>query len=193
MTKKGFIPQKLQPWIEARKKLRLSHAHIQMARELGLNPKKLGKLANTSGQGWKAPLPEYIVHLYRKSFGRDRPERVQSIEQVVEEKRKRKEERRARRAHEEEARGPRLTLDPEDLISAMEDHSGMRDYWFDKKTGEVIPIQTDPSVDTEEEEQPDDPEEIRAQDGSAGGSPDGALTMSTTPRELSNATRRTRS
>jgi hypothetical protein len=36
----------LQPWIDARRKFRLSHAHVQMARELGLNPKKLGKLNN---------------------------------------------------------------------------------------------------------------------------------------------------
>ena len=40
MAKKDFIPNKLKPWVEARKKYRLSHAQIQMARELGLNPKK---------------------------------------------------------------------------------------------------------------------------------------------------------
>ncbi len=46
MAKKGFIPNKLRPWIEARKKYRLSHAQVQMARELGLNPKKFGSLSN---------------------------------------------------------------------------------------------------------------------------------------------------
>lgn len=40
------IPSKLQPWFEARQRFRLSHAHIQMARELGLNPRKFGSLAN---------------------------------------------------------------------------------------------------------------------------------------------------
>lgn len=45
MSKKGFIPKKLRPWIEARKRYRLSHAQIQMARELGLNPKKFGSMA----------------------------------------------------------------------------------------------------------------------------------------------------
>lgn len=56
MPKKGFIPNKLRPWIEARKKYRLSHAHIQMARELGLNPKKLGGMNNHKQEPWKAPL-----------------------------------------------------------------------------------------------------------------------------------------
>ncbi len=44
--------QKRQPspnvldWIEARKRFHLSHAQVQMARELGMNPKKLRKLDN---------------------------------------------------------------------------------------------------------------------------------------------------
>jgi hypothetical protein len=35
-----FIPNRLKPWIDARQRFRLSHAHVQMAFELGLNPKK---------------------------------------------------------------------------------------------------------------------------------------------------------
>jgi hypothetical protein len=38
------IPPKLRPWIEARQKFRLSHAQVQMARELGMTPRKLGGL-----------------------------------------------------------------------------------------------------------------------------------------------------
>ena len=39
MAKKpAQIPTNLQPWIEARRKFHLSHAHVQMARELGMNP-----------------------------------------------------------------------------------------------------------------------------------------------------------
>ena len=41
--------QKLQTWIDARKCHHLSHAHVQMARELGTNPKKLGKKDTRSG------------------------------------------------------------------------------------------------------------------------------------------------
>ena len=38
--------QKLQAWIDARKRHRLTHAQVQMARELGMNPPKLGKMDN---------------------------------------------------------------------------------------------------------------------------------------------------
>ncbi len=31
------IPEEYQPWIEARKRFHLSDAHVQMAKELGLN------------------------------------------------------------------------------------------------------------------------------------------------------------
>ena len=41
--KKNLSP-KYQPWVDARKRFHLSDMHIQMARELGMNPKKLGKL-----------------------------------------------------------------------------------------------------------------------------------------------------
>jgi hypothetical protein len=78
-TKK--LPAKLQEWVEARKRHRLSHAHVQMARELGMNPRKLGKLANHDQEPWKAPLPQFIERLYFRSFGRERPESIMSIEE----------------------------------------------------------------------------------------------------------------
>ena len=78
---KQRIPPNVQAWTEARKRHHLSHAHVQMARELGLNPAKLGKLDNHRQEPWKAPLPEFIEHLYRKSFGKDRPDVVLSIEE----------------------------------------------------------------------------------------------------------------
>jgi len=70
---KERIPEKLKVWIDARKRFHLSHAQVQMARELGLNPKKFGKLANHKQEPWKIPLPLFIEHLYRKQFGRERP------------------------------------------------------------------------------------------------------------------------
>lgn len=75
------VPPKLQAWIQARKRHRLSHAHVQMARELGMNPKKLGSIDNHRQEPWKAPLPEFIEQLYLKRFGRERPEVVVSIEE----------------------------------------------------------------------------------------------------------------
>jgi hypothetical protein len=78
---KTKIPQNLQDWIAARERHHLSHAHVQMARELGMNPNQLGRLDNHDQERWKAPLPEPIEHLYCKRFGRERPEVVMSIEE----------------------------------------------------------------------------------------------------------------
>lgn len=80
MSKKK-LPQDLQDWIEARRRFGLSHAQVQMARELGMNPRKLGKLDNHDQEPWKAPLPQFIEHLYLKRFGRERPENVRSVEE----------------------------------------------------------------------------------------------------------------
>jgi hypothetical protein len=80
-SKAARIPDHLQAWITARKRHHLSHAHVQMARELGMNPKKLGKLDNHDQEPWKLPLPAFIESLYRKRFGKDRPDVVHSIEE----------------------------------------------------------------------------------------------------------------
>ena len=97
--KKNHIPQKYQAWVEARKKYHLSHAQIQMARELGMNPKKFGSLANHKQEPWKLPLPQFIESLYVKHFKQERPDQVRSIEAMVaaqqEKKRKKKEARDA--------------------------------------------------------------------------------------------------
>jgi hypothetical protein len=71
----------LQDWIEARRRHHLSHSHVQMARELGMSPNKLGKIDNHDQERWKAPLPQFIGDLYLKTFGRERPEVVLSIEE----------------------------------------------------------------------------------------------------------------
>lgn len=94
------IPSDLQVWIDARKRHRLSHATVQMARELGMNPRKLGGLDNHRQEPWKAPLPEFIADLYRRNFGRSQPETVMSIEEIARKKWEKKQERRARRAAE---------------------------------------------------------------------------------------------
>jgi hypothetical protein len=80
MPKPKKLSPKYQVWVDARKKFRLSHAQIQMARELGLNPGKLGKMANHRQEPWKLPLGDYIQELYQKHFGKSQPENVQSIE-----------------------------------------------------------------------------------------------------------------
>ena len=57
------IPERLQVWIDARTRHHLSHAQVQMARELGMNPKKFGRLDNHPQEPWKVPLPQFIEHL----------------------------------------------------------------------------------------------------------------------------------
>jgi len=94
------IPPSLQPWFEARTRFNLSHATVQMARELGLNPKKFGSLADTKASPWKAPLAEFIAHCYYKAHKRHSPELVRSLEQVIkdtEDKKARRRERKAQR------------------------------------------------------------------------------------------------
>ena len=92
------IPTKLQPWFEARRRFKLSHAHTQMARELGMNPRKLGSLANEGQEPWKLPLPEFIAECYRKSFGRSQPQHVRSLEEVVQAEKTRRKEKKAHKA-----------------------------------------------------------------------------------------------
>lgn len=87
-NKKRLTPR-YQVWVDARNKFRLSHDHIQMARELGLNPKKLGSLANHDQERWKSPLPQFIEELYHERFGRDRPEVVRTIEELSQKKQQR--------------------------------------------------------------------------------------------------------
>jgi len=71
-----------------------------MAKELGMNPKKFGKIANEKQEPWKRPLPAFIEHIYLKRSGRDRPSDVKSIEEVLRAKEIKKEERRKRKESE---------------------------------------------------------------------------------------------
>jgi hypothetical protein len=98
------ISANLQPWIDARRKFHLSHEHVQMARELGMNPKKLGKLDNHNQEPWKLPLREFIGKLYFKRFGKKRPDAVRSIEETAAAKQAKKQAKKA--AHDG---APRMT------------------------------------------------------------------------------------
>jgi hypothetical protein len=81
-SKLASIPNRLRPWVDARRKWKLSHLHVQMARELGLNPNKLGKIASHRQELWKAPLPDFITRSYVKRFGKV-PDVVRTIEEVA--------------------------------------------------------------------------------------------------------------
>ena len=98
MSKQKQYSPKYQIWIDVRKRHKLSHVHIQMARELGMNPKKFGKLNNHKQEPWKAPLPIFIENLYLKRFDKERPENVRTIEQMVKDKKQRQLERKQRKS-----------------------------------------------------------------------------------------------
>ena len=75
----------IEKWIVAQKKHRLSDTHVQMARELGLNPDKLGKIDNHQQESWKAPLPEFIEEIFYKRFKKERPDVVKPLKQILKE------------------------------------------------------------------------------------------------------------
>lgn len=87
----------LEKWLTAQKRHHLSDKQVQMARELGLNPDKLGKLDNHKQEPWKTPLPQFIEEIYFKRFKKDTPEIVKPLKQILKElemkKQKKKEEK----------------------------------------------------------------------------------------------------
>lgn len=89
-----------QPWIDAQKRFQLSHVHIQMARELGMNPKKLGNKANQNQEPWKAPLHLFIEELYFRRFGKTRPDEVRTIRQIVQDRKRKKTDHKAKKQEE---------------------------------------------------------------------------------------------
>lgn len=97
--KKKPLPPRLQAWVDARNRHKLTHAQVQMARELGLNPKKFGGMDNHRQEPWKTPLPQFIEHLYVKRFGRDQPDVVVSIEDRARQAAKNKPNTRPPRQH----------------------------------------------------------------------------------------------
>ncbi len=105
MAKKPKIPEKLKGWIEARQRHRLSHAQIQMARELGMNPKKFGKLDNHQQERWKLPLGQFIEECYRKRFGH-LPANVLTIEQLAQREEKKRAARQEAKRVKRQAEAP---------------------------------------------------------------------------------------
>lgn len=85
---------KLEKWLIAQKKYRLSDKHVQMARELGLNPDKLGKIDNHKQETWKAPLPQFIEEIYFKRFKKETPGEVKSLEQIIKDEKAKKEKQK---------------------------------------------------------------------------------------------------
>lgn len=92
----GVTKAILEKWVVAQKRHHLSDKHVQMARELGLNPEKLGKIDNHEQELWKAPLPQFIEKIYFKRFKREIPETVKPLKLIMAEQEKKKEQKRAK-------------------------------------------------------------------------------------------------
>jgi hypothetical protein len=56
-------------WARAKKLCCLSVEDVRMARELGLNPRKLVKNIPSPSQRWKLPVRDWVRELYRKAHG----------------------------------------------------------------------------------------------------------------------------
>src|SRR5215472_351047 len=70
MATKGR-PFDIEAWRNAKKICRLSARQVEMARALGMNPKKLPSLRPSPQQRWKLPVGEFIEACYWKRFGGD--------------------------------------------------------------------------------------------------------------------------
>jgi hypothetical protein len=64
-----------EAWRNAKKICRLNARQLEMARRLGMNPRKLPRLRPGPQERWKAPVGEFIEALYRKKFGFDPSDR----------------------------------------------------------------------------------------------------------------------
>lgn len=108
---KSRIPHKFLPWIDARKKYCLSHRHVQMARELGMNPKRFANMANTENKPWKLPLPQYIESLYIERFEKESPDAILTIEEMAAEHMAKREAKKAAKKAEERSEQTSMKLE----------------------------------------------------------------------------------
>ena len=92
------MPIKIEKWVAAQKRHKLSDKHVQMARELGLNPDKLGKIDNHGQETWKAPLPQFIEQIYFKRFKREEPLTVRPLKDIIADDKARKEKKKKEKA-----------------------------------------------------------------------------------------------
>jgi len=55
-------------WQSAKEKFKLNSRQINMAKELGMSPKKLGSKTANKFEPWKMPLGQFIERCYFKRF-----------------------------------------------------------------------------------------------------------------------------
>ena len=81
-TKLKQMADRLQVWVKVKRQCALTDAHVRMARELGMNPKRLIAAARTAAGQTQAPLAQRIEDLYLRRFRRTAPDWVMPLRQL---------------------------------------------------------------------------------------------------------------
>jgi hypothetical protein len=99
MKKKRVVfPEKMKQWIDARKKYTLNHVQVEMARELGMDPKNFEGIAKHIQEFSKQQLSDFIEAEYRLRFGKNEPVDRRSIEQKLKAEAAEKEQKRLQKS-----------------------------------------------------------------------------------------------
>jgi len=108
----------LELWVKAKRQCALTDAQVQMARELGMNPRHL-TLCSGTPRLTNVPLAKHIEDLYLKRFKKPLPDAVVPLRQLLHDARakerdeareRRHRKRQAEKDHAEAARISLLTL-----------------------------------------------------------------------------------
>jgi hypothetical protein len=106
----------LQVWVKAKRRCGLTDAHVQMARELRMNPQRLTESASTVQGLTQTPLAQRIESLYLRRFKKPRPDSVVPLRQMLHDARVRERaecrerRRRKRRAEADHAEAARVSM-----------------------------------------------------------------------------------
>ncbi|HTW90903.1 MAG TPA: hypothetical protein VMH22_04270 [bacterium] len=106
----------LEQWHEAKRQCSLSDAQVQMARELGMKPKRLIAAGTTAQGTTPMPLAQRIENLYLGRFKKPLPDTVVPLRQLLHDARAREraeaheQRRRKRQAEKDHAEAARISL-----------------------------------------------------------------------------------
>ena len=109
----------LQIWAKAKRRCGLTDAHVQMARELKMNPHRLADSESARQEPTQTPLTQRIESLYLRRFKKPRPDSIVPLRQLLHEARvrerdeareRRRRKRQAELDHAEAARVSMLTI-----------------------------------------------------------------------------------
>jgi hypothetical protein len=106
----------LQLWVKVKRQCALTDAHVQMARELGMNPKRLIESESRAQVLMQIPLGQRIEDLYLKRFKKPLPAAVEPLRQLLHDTRARERtearerRRRKRQAEIDHAEAARVSL-----------------------------------------------------------------------------------